>query len=88
MSVLSPAGLDSLLGVGPSPAPPPTPATVPAVAPLPLTRRRLAAACEALAHEAIVSATEAEGGRVRRSDWPALLELVAEARQALAEFRR
>ena len=56
--------------------------------PPPLTPRRVAAAVEALAGEAIALADAVERGRVRLAELPALCELVAEARVALAGFRR
>jgi hypothetical protein len=56
--------------------------------PLPITRRRVAAAVESLAGEALALADAVELGRVPLSDLVAVCALVAEARAALGEFRR
>ncbi len=80
---LSLNAIDTLLSVGPTPAP--APANVPAVAPPPLTRRRVGAALEALAHECLRLADAVEHGAVQRAELPTIVALVGDAREAVAE---
>ncbi len=84
MSVLSPAAIDSLFGVAPAPVP----ASPPAVSPPVATPRLVTAACEALAYEALTVASAVDRGQVRSAELPEVLELLGEARAALAGFRR
>jgi hypothetical protein len=46
------------------------------------------AACEALAYEALTVASAVDRGQVRSAELPEVLELLGEARAALAGFRR